>query len=351
LLILPWLITAIRSPGSVLMEAGAAVAPSQSLGALDLITGSLPGNSHVPVVLLLGVPLAAAAALVRSATRSLVLRCWAVAALAAVVAFVSSLITLDLPGRSGFVPYVGVPVLIEISALLVAAACATTGLREAVIESSFGARQLVVALVALFALLAPVAGVVAWLSTSSDNALNGDGKAVMGVTPPQYIADLAAQNHDQATLILTGGGSSPKTSAVNFFVQRSPVVLGDEAVLALTATRDDLGSAVRDILSTHPKDAAQKFAAAGIGYVYAPSPVNSQLAGEFDAARGFSNTSTPDPATRAWRVVPTSTNKGLPMPGVAGEVVHRLAVLLQLVLLLAVMVLAAPGRATEGEVA
>jgi GT2 family glycosyltransferase len=349
LLILPWLITAVRSPGSVLMEAGAAVAPSQSLGALDLLTGSLPGNSHIPAWLLMGVPLAAAVALVRPATRPLVLRCWSVAALCAVVAFIYSLLTLDLPGRTGFVPYVGVPVLIEISALLVAAVCATAGLREVVVESSFGARQLVVALVALFALLAPVTGVVAWLSTSGDNALNGNGKAAMGITPPQYIADLAAQNHDQATLILTGGGSSPKTSAVNVFVQRSPVVLGDEAVLALTSTRDDLGSAVRDILSTHPKDAAQKFAAAGIGYVYAPSPVNSQLAGEFDAARGFSNTSTPDPATRAWRVVPTSTNKGLPMPGIAGEVVHRLAVLLQLVLLLAVTVLAAPGRATEGE--
>ncbi|MGN6723784.1 MAG: glycosyltransferase family 2 protein, partial [Marmoricola sp.] len=349
LLMLPWLITAVRSPASVLMEAGAAITPTRSLGALDVLTGSLPGTSHVPVWLLLGPPVAAAVALVRPATRPVVLRCWAVAALCAVLAFVYALISVDLPGRPDFVPYVGVPVLIEVSALLVAAACATAGLRTVVVESSFGSRQLVVALVALFALLAPAAGVVAWIANSGDDSLNGKGKVAVGVTPPQYIADLAMTNHDQATLILTGGGSTSKTSAVNFFVQRAPVVLGDEAVLALTPTRYDLGDAVRDVLSTHPKDAAQKFAASGIGYVYAPSPVNSQLAGEFDAARGFSNTSTPDPATRAWRVVPISTDKGLPMPSAVGKLVHVLAVLAQLVLLLATIVLAAPGRATESE--
>lgn len=348
-LMLPWLITAVRSPASVVMEAGAAVTRSRSLGALDVLTGSLPGAGHVPVWLLLGLPVAAAVALVRPATRSVVLRCWAVAAVCAVLAFVYALITVDLPGRPDFVPYVGVPVLIEMSALLVAATCATAGLRSVVVESSFGSRQLVVALVALFALLAPVAGVVAWVADGGDASLSGKGNAAVGVTPPPYIADLAATNHDQATLILTGGGSSPKTSAVSFFVQRAPVVLGDEALLALTPTRHDLGDAVRNILSTHPKGAARIFAASGIGYVYAPSPVNSQLAGEFDAAHGFSNTSTPDPTTRAWRVVPTSTDRGLPLPSLSGKLVHRLAVLAQLVVLLAVLVLAAPGRATEGE--
>lgn len=348
LLMLPWLLTALRSPGSILMEAGAAVSPSQSLGPFDVLTGSLPGTSHLPVWLMMGVPVAAAVALVRPSTRSLVLRCWAVAAFCAVLTFVIALITLDLPGRAAFVPYVGVPVLIELAALVVAAAIATTGLRSVVVESSFGSRQLVVALVAVFALLAPVTGFIGWLSTSGNNVLNGDRDAAAGVTPPQYIADLAANNHDQATLILTGGGSTPKTSAVNYFVRRSPIVLGDEAVLALTATRDDLGSAVRDILSAHPKNAAGTFAAAGIGYVYAPSPVNSQLAGEFDSAPGLSNTSTPDPTTRAWRVVPTSTESGLPMASATGTIVHRLAVLLQLVLLLVVIVLAAPGREGDG---
>lgn len=349
LLILPWVVTAVRSPGSVFMEAGAAVTRTQSLGALDVLTGSLPGTSHVPVWLLMGLPLAAAVALVRPATRPLVLRCWTIAALCAVVTYGYALISVDLPGRPDFVPYVGVPVLIEMSALLVAAACATAGLRGVVVASSFGSRQLVVALVALFALLAPVTGVIAWIVNSDDSALNGNAKTAMRVIPPPYIADLAAANHDQATLILTGGGSTPRTSAVTYFVQRAPVVLGDEAVLALTPTRHDLGAAVRDVLSTHPKSAAQTFAAAGIGYVYAPSPVNSQLAGEFDAARGFSNTSTPDPTTRAWRVVPTSTDRGLPLPSAADKIVHGLAVLAQLLVLLGVGVLAAPGRATEAE--
>lgn len=351
LLMLPWLITAVRSPGSILMEAGAAVSPSKSLGSLDVLTGSLPGTSHVPVWLLMGVPLAAALALVRPSTRPLVLRCWAVAAFCAVLTFVYTLITIDLPGRAAFVPYAGVPVLIEMAALLVAAVAATEGLRTVVVESSFGYRQVVVALVVLFAVVAPVTGAVTWLSTSGNSALNGDRGTAARVAPPQYIADLAASNHLQATLILTGGGSTPRTSAVSYFVQRSPIVLGDEALLALTPTRHDLGGAVLDVLSTHPKDAAATFAAAGIGYVYAPSPVNSQLAGEFDSARGFSNTSTPDPATRAWRVVATSNESGLPMPSAAGKVVHRLAVLLQLILLLGVIVLAAPGRETESEVA
>ncbi|GAC1384723.1 MAG: hypothetical protein NVSMB48_20500 [Marmoricola sp.] len=350
LLILPWLVTAVRAPGALLMEAGAAVARSHRLGALDLLTGSLPGPSHLPGWLLLGVPLAAAAALVRVGTRIVVLRCWAVASAAAVVALICAWIRVDLPGRPGFVPYVGVPVLIEVGALVVAAVVATSGLREIVMETNFGYRQVGVALVALFAVGAPVAGAVAWMATEGSNSLNG-GHVAIGVMPPQYIADLASTNHEQATLILTGGGSTARTGAVSYFVQRAPVVLGDDSLLALTATRHDLGDVVRNVLSTHPGNAAQTLAAAGIGYVYAPSPVDSQLAGQFDSAPGFSNTSTPDPATRAWRVVPIANERGLPMPGAAGRAVHGLAVLIQLLVLVMVLVLAAPGRAADEEMA
>lgn len=348
LLILPWLVTAVRAPGAIVVEAGAAVARSHKLGWLDLLTGSLPGPSHLSAWLLLGVPLAAAAALLRPETRPVVVRCWAVAASAALVALLYAVVTIDLPGRPNFVPYLGVPVLLEISALLVAVVVATSGLREVVVETSFGYRQLGAAFVAVFALLAPAAGVVSWLATSGSSSLNG-GHSAARIMPPQYIADLAASNHVQATLILTGGGSGPRSGGVLYFVQRSPAVLGDDTLLALTPTRRDLGDVVRNVLSTHPGNAARTLASAGIGYVYAPSPVDSQLAGQFDSAPGFSNTSTPNPATRAWRVVPVGNERGLPMPGVAGAVVHRLAVLLQLVLLLVAIVLAAPGRATAAE--
>ncbi|MGN6162601.1 MAG: hypothetical protein ACTHOG_12985, partial [Marmoricola sp.] len=348
LLLLPWLVTAVQHPGAVFLEAGAAATRPHRFGRFDLLTGSLPGTSHVPVWLVLGLPLAAAVALIRPSTRAVVLRCWIVAAAASLLALVTAFLTIDLPGRPGFLPYVGIPVLLEVAALLVAVAAATPGLRAVVMESSFGSRQVVIAAVALLATLAPAAAAVTWLSTSDRSALTGDRTRATGVVPPQYIADLAANVHGQATLILTGGGTTPRTTAVSYFVQRSRVVLGDEALLALTPTRKDLGAAVRNVLSTHPGDAAETLAAAGIGYVYAPSPVNSQLAGEFDAARGFSNTSTPNPATRAWRVVPTSSEKGLPMPGVAARAIHDLAVLIQLLLLLVVVVLAAPERQTRG---
>lgn len=348
LLVLPWLITAVRVPGALLMEAGAAVARSHRLGPLDLVSGSLPGTSHLPGWLLLGVPLAAAVALVRVGTRAVVLRCWAVASAAAVIALICAWLRVDLPGRPGFVPYVGVPVLIEIGALVVGAVVATSGLREIVVRTSFGYRQVGVALVTLFAIVAPAAVVVFWMASADASSLNGS-RVATGVMPPQYIADLASSNHEQATLILTGGGSTSRSGAVSYVVRRTPVVLGDDAVLALTPTRQDIGDAVRNVLSTHPGNAAQTLAAAGIGYVYAPSPVDSQLAGQFDSAPGFSNTSTPDPATRAWRVVPISNERGLPMPGTTAQIVHRLAVIVQLLVLAMVIVLAAPGRFVAAE--
>lgn len=360
LLILPWLVTAVRVPGSVLMEAGAAATSPSRLGPLDLVTGSLPGSSQVSVWLLLGIPLAALAALVRPATRALVLRCWAVAAFSAVVAVIYAWIEINLPGRLNFVPYLGIPLLIQIAALIVAAVGATPALREAVMESSFGVRQMLVAGLTLFAVLAPVSGIVVWLGTADNSALQGGVKTVTGPHIPAYIAEAAATSNTQATLVITGGSSNSRTPAISYLVQRSPVVLGDDSVLALTSEHKQIGQAISDILSGHAQSAASTLAASGISYVYAPSPVAPLVAGSFDIAAAcpnsancktpsFSNAYTPNLAARAWQVTLNGNESGLAKPGALGAAVHRWFVLVQLLALLIVVVLAAPGRATEGE--
>lgn len=348
LLMLPWLVSALRHPSVLLVEAGAADSPSLHLGAFDQMVGTLPGPSHVSVWLLLGVPLAAAAALVRPSTRPLVMRCWFVAAGAALITAVYVFVDLDLPGRAHVVPYLGVPLLIQMSALQLAVVCATPALRQSMLGTSFGYRQVLVAGVTLFALVAPVAGVVSWLSHGSQGDLRGDGSGVSAVAPPQYIADLAStapSSHNQATLILRGGGSAPNSRVVSYLVQRSSAVLGDEALLMLTPQRVDVRDAITNVLASRPADAARTLAAAGIAYVYAPSPVSSQVAGAFDSAPGFTNSSTPDPATRAWRIDLAGPQTGLAKVGTVTSTLHWLAMSVQLVALLAVIVLAAPAVA------
>lgn len=348
-LMLPWLVSAVRTPGAFVTEAGAAITSTPRLGTFDLLTGSLPGSSHVSVWLLLGIPIAALAALVRPATRTLVLRCWTVAALCALMGVAYAWTEIDLPGRPHFTPYPGVPLLLEIAALIVAAVGATSALRGAVMESSFGIRQVAVAVVTVFALVAPVAGVVVWLSTTGDSALRGDGKSVSGTQVPAYIAQAAATSHTQATLVVTGGVSSSRTPAITYMIQRSPVVLGDDAVLVLTPSSTAISRTLADLLAGHAPEAASTLAAAGIGYVYAPSPVAPLVAGSFDVAPQFTTTYPPNPAARAWQVSVGGSESGLPKPGAVGAAVHRWLVLAQLLALLVVIVLAAPGRATEGE--
>lgn len=346
LLSLPWLVDALRHPWSLTMEAGAATTGSHDVSFLEALTGVLPGGSGVWPWLLMGIPAAAVIALARPTTRVFVLRCWTIAALAAGVAALYSAVTIDLPGRPDFAPYLGVPLLVQMGALLLAVLGATAALRGAVVESSFGYRQMVVSAVALMALIAPIAGLVAWVA-APDGALRGDGSGVTRAAIPAYLADAGAASPIDATLIVTGSGSGENGGSVHYVIQRSPTVLGDDAVLALTTPDPAVQKAVSNLISGHPDGAGRVLASRGVAYVYAPSPVDPLVAQSFDTATEFTVNYPPNPAARAWQIAPRSNDSAIERPGNLAVTSHRLALGIQVLVLMFVLVLAAPGRSTH----
>ena len=98
LLVLPWAVATISTPGAWLVEAGRAGAISTDVGLRDLLLGRTGGPGEAPWWFAVGLPLAGLAAFLRTDTRVRVLRVWVVILAAAVVLVGVSGFPVSLPG-------------------------------------------------------------------------------------------------------------------------------------------------------------------------------------------------------------------------------------------------------------
>ncbi len=336
LLVLPWVLGTLTEPGAWLLEAGRAdVLPLQPT-AWELLLGRSGGPGSAPWWMAVGLPFAALAALVRPDTRQRVGRAWAVVAAAAVVLVGLSFAQVQLPGLVGEVrPWVGFPLLVMQAGLVVAVGIGAAGVVRVASEASFGWRQVVGTVAAVGAVAAPVLGGAWWFTQGDSGPLNRGAPATL----PAYMTELSGTTDSNAVLVLRGGARS---TDVRYRVLREDTLrVGDDAVLALTPERTDLTTSLRRLLAGTDAGVSQQLSSFGIAYVYAPPRVSAAVAGAFDAAEGFTGASAPAEDSRAWRLEGPAT---LTSVGSTSNLPHLLAVLVQLVAILATVVLALPGR-------
>ena len=217
---------------------------------------------------------------------------WCVGVLGLVLAAVGAGRTVELP--VGTVPvWVGFCLVVWWGALLVAAAAGAADLRDLLTGRSFGLSQPVVALTLVAAVVGPVLALAAVVSSGLDGPLQRSAP----VPVPSYMAGDATTGARPSTLVLADGPDDSLTSTV---VRADGWRLGEEPYAAASG-EDAVTEALGDLLVSPRTDSVVAMARYGIGYLYAPAPVDPDVAAALDTAPGLVRAGAPE-GDRAWQL-------------------------------------------------
>ncbi|HEY5836864.1 glycosyltransferase, partial [Streptomyces sp.] len=304
-LLAPWSLTLLGHPGRLLHEAGLPYDTTSASG-LDLLLLSPGGPKASGGLLLIGLVLAALAALLRDTRRTAVITAWAVAGVGLLFAAVVN-------GDD----WAGPATLVYGLALLAAAVIGADGANERIAASGFGWRQPVAGLVAFAAAAAPLLAAFTWVADGADGPLERRDPGQV----PAFVAEEATTGDQPRTLVI--GGAPGRVSYA--LVRGAGVRLGD-AELAAEAGRDsDLDTVVANLVAGSGADQGSRLAGYAVRYVLAQRGVPRSFGRVLDSTPGLSRVSQAD-GSELWRVdMPVSrmtiTAKGArPVPVASGRV-------------------------------
>ncbi|HET7734729.1 MAG TPA: glycosyltransferase family 2 protein [Nocardioidaceae bacterium] len=298
-LLLPWLLLLWGHDGvsSLLLEAGRPASELiGSLTATDIVLGRPGDVGGAPAWLSVGIAVAAVVALLRSDTRRRVLVAWSFVLLGlAATALLSGVrVEVDATGTEERI-WLGVPLLLVQAAAITAVAVAGTGIREQLSTHAFGWRQPVGAAVVVVALVTPLVGLVWWAVAGTDGPI--DRGSVTAV--PEYMTDAAERDSDQGILVVRG---SQRDGFRYVLLRDRGLRVGDEAMLPTAEEQEPLTALVGELASVPGPDALSAMIQRGVQFVYAPAPVDQQLAGNLDSLSGLAPASSLARESRAWRL-------------------------------------------------
>ncbi|MFE2479089.1 glycosyltransferase [Streptomyces sp. NPDC059389] len=282
LVLAPWSLSLLTHPGRLLHEAGLPYG-SGSATALDLLGISPGGPRTAGGLLLIGVVLAALAALLRSDRQFAVRTAWAAALAALLLAVVVN--------RTG---WAGPATLVYGLALLAAAVVGADGAKERVAASSFGWRQPLAALIALGAAAGPLLGAAGWMISGADGPLERRDP----VQVPAFVAEESGTRDQARTLVL--GGTSPATVSYTL-VRGSGGRLGDAELAAAAGSSPQLDKVVSSLVAGSGADQSDQLSGFAIRYILVRDGAPQQMRKVLDATPGLSRLSQLD-GSALWRV-------------------------------------------------
>ncbi|MET9698354.1 glycosyltransferase family 2 protein [Streptomyces sp. NPDC006529] len=298
LVLAPWSLTLFTHPAGFLREAGLPYG-SGAASALDLLGASPGGPRATAGLLLLGIVLAALAALLRDERRFAVGVAWA-AALAALLLAV-------LVNRTA---WAGPATLVYGLALLAAAALGADGAKERVAARSFGWRQPLAALVALAAAAGPLLLAAGWMLGGADGPLERRDP----VQVPAFVAEESG-TRDQARTLVLGGGSPARVDYT--LVRGSGGRLGDAEPAAAAGGDTRLDKVVSSLVAGSGADQSAQLGGFAIRYVLVRDGAPQQIRRVLDATPGLSRLSQLD-GDALWRV-DRQVARAVIVPGKPGE--------------------------------
>ncbi|MEU6873767.1 glycosyltransferase [Streptomyces sp. NPDC046751] len=282
LVLAPWSLSLLTSPSGFLKEAGLDIGTGTA-SALDLLSLSPGGPKAAGSVLLLGIVLAALAALLRGERQFAVRTAWAVALVA--LAFAA------LANGSG---WAGPATLVYGMALIAAALVGADGARVRVAELSFGWRQPVAVLIALAAGLAPALAAVGWMIGGAAGPLERRDP----VQVPAFVAEESTTRDQPRTLVL--GGTSPATVAYTL-VRGSGARLGDAELVEAGGSNSHLDKVVANLVAGSGADQGGQLSGFAIRYVLVRDGAPKEMSRVLDSTPGLSRLSQLD-GSALWRV-------------------------------------------------
>jgi GT2 family glycosyltransferase len=306
LLLAPWSLSLL--PLGFFTEAGLEYGPSAA-SALDLLGASPGGPGTVSGLMLIGVVLAALAALLRSERQFGIWTAWAVALVGLVFAVLSNSST-----------WAGPATLVYGIALLAAAVIGADGARARVAEQSFGWRQPVAALIAFTAAAGPLLVAAGWMLGGADGPLERRDP----VQVPAFVAEESNTRDQARTLVL----DSDSAAHVGYMLVRgSGARLGDAELAAGDGENATLDKVVANLVAGSGADQVDQLGKFAVGYVLVHKGAPREVTRVLDATPGLKRLSQQD-GSALWRVnqevsraaIVTESGKGTPTAVAAGPV-------------------------------
>lgn len=307
LVLAPWSLSLL--PFGFFQEAGLEYGPSAA-SALDLLGASPGGPGAVGGTVLIGIVLAALAALLRS-ERSLAIRAaWAAALVGLVFAVLSNGST-----------WAGPATLVYGIALLAAAALGADGARARVAEQSFGWRQPVAVLIALACAVGPLLAAAGWVIRGADGPLQRRDP----VQVPAFVAEESGTRDQARTLVL----DSDSAARVDYVLVRgSGARMGDAEIAASDGGNSGLDKVVANLVAGSGADQADQLDGFAVRYVLVHPGAPRDVTRVLDATPGLTRLSQQaggalwrvDHAVARASIVPGKGSEGEPQPVAAGPV-------------------------------
>ncbi|WP_431987348.1 glycosyltransferase [Streptomyces griseoflavus] len=307
LVLAPWSLSLL--PFGFFQEAGLEYGPSAA-SALDLLGASPGGPGTVSGLLLIGLVLAALAALLRTERRTAILTAWAAALVGLVFAVLSN--------NSA---WAGPATLVYGLAVLAAATLGADGARARVAEQSFGWRQPVAALIALACAAGPLVLAVGWMVRGADGPVERRDP----VQVPAFVAEESG-TRDQARTLVLDSDSADRVGYV--LVRGSGARMGDAETAAVDGENTRLDQVVANLVAGSGADQADELGAFAVRYVLVHPGAPREVTRVLDATPGLSRLSQ-QAGGALWRVdrqvaratiVPGKDGGGEPVPVAAGPV-------------------------------
>ncbi|MEU8990164.1 glycosyltransferase [Streptomyces sp. NPDC048558] len=307
LVLAPWSLSLL--PFGFFQEAGLEYG-SSSATALDLLGASPGGPGTVNGLMLIGIVLAALAALMRSERQFGIRTAWAVALVGLVFAVLSNSST-----------WAGPATLVYGIALLAAALLGADGARARVAEQSFGWRQPVAALIAFAAAAGPVLVAAGWMIRGADGPLERRDP----VQVPAFVAEESGTRDQARTLVL----DSESSAHVGYMLVRgSGARLGDAELAAADGENTKLDKIVANLVAGSGADQADQLGAFAVRYVLVHKGAPREVTRVLDATPGLSRLSEQN-GSALWRIdrqvsraaiAAAGSGAGGPQPVAAGPV-------------------------------
>ncbi|MER6529026.1 glycosyltransferase [Streptomyces sp. NPDC001508] len=280
LILAPWSLTLL--PSGFFQEAGLEYG-SSAASALDLLGASPGGPGTMHGLMLIGLVLAALAALLRS-ERQLGIR----------AAWVAALVALFFAALSNGSAWAGPATLVYGIALLAAAALGADGARARVAEQSFGWRQPVAALIAFAAAAGPLLVAAGWMIRGADGPVQRRDP----VQVPAFVAEESGTRDQARTLVL----DSDSGAHVRYILVRgSGVRMGDAELAVADGENATLDKVVANLVAGSGADQVDQLGGFAVRYVLVHKGAPREVSRVLDATPGLSRLSQQD-GSALWRV-------------------------------------------------
>ncbi|MER6248818.1 glycosyltransferase [Streptomyces griseorubiginosus] len=306
LVLAPWSLTLL--PFGFFQQAGLEYG-SSAASALDLLGASPGGPGTVDGLMLIGIVLAALAALLRSERQFGIWTAWAVALVGLVFAVLSNDST-----------WAGPATLVYGLALLAAAALGADGARSRVAEQSFGWRQPVAALIAFASAAGPLLVAAGWMIGGADGPLERRDPTQV----PAFVAEESGTRDQARTLVL----DSDSAAHVGYMLVRgSGARLGDGELAAADGENSTLDKVVANLVAGSGADQANQLGGFAVRYVLVHKGAPREVTRVLDATPGLTRLSQQD-GSGLWRVdqevaratIAAKSGSGTALPVAAGPV-------------------------------